>query len=206
MDWNSELLIKAQGLGFQIHEFLKAFRELWAKRPRAVKQMAVQFFILLICAGRALSAAQPELLPDGSLRPGTRITIRAGERREILFQPEGVRFLSGRARITSVGKPFVGPEGEEIQEFVIDVAKSPGIPWMHNEKPFRLRIHAETDFTLEARQSWEWTPEDDYLPSELRSPIGSDSRTFMLKNHRTCCGSNVPEPVDRQRASHFPTD
>lgn len=131
-----------------------------------MKHVTAQFFILLICAGMAFTAGQDELLPDGSLRPGTRITVRAGQQREILLQPEGVRFLSGRARITSVGKPFVGPEGEEIQEFVIDVAKSPGIPWMHDEKPFRLRIHAETDFTLEARKSWEWTPEDD-RPSRL---------------------------------------
>jgi hypothetical protein len=79
-----------------------------------------------------------------------------------------------------VGKPFVGPEGQEIKEFVIDVTVSPGIPWMHDDKPFRMRIHAETDFTLEARKSWQWTPEDDYLPSELRFPIGSASRTLKL--------------------------
>ena len=123
-----------------------------------------EVFTLLILVGGALAEFQPEFLPDGSLRPGTRITIPAGTVREFLFRPEGVRFLSGRARINSVGRPFVGPEGQEIQEFVIDVGKSPGIPWMHDEKPFRLRIHAETDFTLEARQSWEWTPEDEYKP------------------------------------------
>ena len=129
---------------------------------------SVLFLILLVWAGTALAGAQQELLPDGPLRPGTRITIRAGQEREILFRPEGVRFLSGRARIVSVGKPFVGPEGEEMKEFIIDVAKSPGIPWMHDEKPFRMRIHAETDFTLEARKSWEWTPEDEYKPSRLK--------------------------------------
>lgn len=42
--------------------------------------------------------------------------------------------------------------------------RSRGMIWMHDEKPFRLRIHAETGFTLEARQSWEWTPEDEYPP------------------------------------------
>ena len=115
-------------------------------------------------AGAALAATPKELLPDGSLRPGARITIRAGQERELLFQPEGVRFLSGRARIRSVGRPFVGPEGEEISEFIIDVEKSPAIPWIHDEKPFRLKIHAETDFTLEARQTWDWTPEDDHPP------------------------------------------
>lgn len=115
-----------------------------------------------MCAGTALAGAIPELLPDGSLRPGTRITIRGGQEREIVFRPEGVRFLSGRARITSVGRPFVGPDGQEIKEFIIDVGKSPGVPWMHDEVPFRLRVHAETDFTLEARKSWEWSPEDDY--------------------------------------------
>ena len=113
-------------------------------------------------AGIALAATDQDLLPDGSLRPGTRVTIAAGQESEFLFRPEGVRFLSGRARITSLGKPFVGPEGQELKEFVIDVEKSPGIPWMHDEKPFRMKIRAETDFTLEARKSWEWTPEDGY--------------------------------------------
>ena len=123
-----------------------------------------EVFTLLIWVGAALAEFQPGFLPDGSLRPGTRITIPAGTAREFLFRPEGVRFLSGRARIVSVGRPFVGPEGQEIKEFIIDVGKSPGIPWMHDEQPFRLRIHAETDFTLEARKSWEWTPEDEYKP------------------------------------------
>lgn len=129
-----------------------------------MKHVTAQIFILLVCTGMALAGTQDGLLPDGSLRPGTRITIRAGQEREILFRPEGVRFLSGRARIVSVGRPFVGPEGQEIKEFFIDVGKSLGVPWMHDERPFRLRIHAETDFTLEARKSWEWTPEDDYRP------------------------------------------
>jgi len=115
-------------------------------------------------ASIALAGTQEELLPDGSVRPGTRIIVRVGQVREFLFRPEGVRFLSGRARIVSVGSPFVGPAGQELKEFVIDVSKSAGIPWMHDEKPFRLRIHAETDFTLEARRSWEWTPEDEYKP------------------------------------------
>jgi len=119
---------------------------------------------LLIWVGAALAEFQPGFFADGSLRPGTRITIPAGTVREFLFRPEGVRFLSGRARIVSVGRPFTDPEGREIKEFLIDVGKSPGIPWMHDEKPFRMRIHAETDFTLEARKSWEWTPEDEYTP------------------------------------------
>ena len=123
-----------------------------------------EVFTLLIWVGAALAEFQPEFLPDGSLRPGTRITVRAGQEREILLRPEGVRFLSGRARIVAVGRPFIDPEGREAKEFVIDVGKSPGIPWMHDEKPFRLRIRAETDFTLEARKSWEWTPEDDHRP------------------------------------------
>lgn len=133
-----------------------------------MNHVTVQFFILLICAGMAFPATQDELLPDGSLRPGTRITIPAGQEREFLFRPEGVRFQSGRARIVSLGRPFVGPEGQELKEFVIDVEKSPGIPWMHDEKPFRMRIHAETDFTLEARKTWEWTPEEDDRPSDKR--------------------------------------
>jgi hypothetical protein len=159
-------------------------------------------------AGTALAGAIPELLPDGSLRPGTRITIRAGQEREFLFRPEGVRFLSGRARIMSVERPFVGPEGQEIKEFVIDVDKSAGIPWMH-DKQFRLRIHAETDFTLEARKSWDWTPEDEYLPSHLfKVPESSvASRTLTLFYHRgDLRGSNAPEPADRRRASRFPMD
>lgn len=123
-----------------------------------------QFFLLLICVATALAASPSQLLPDGSLRLGTRVTIPAGQEREFLFRPEGVRFLSGRARIVAVGRPFIDPEGQEIKEFIIDVGKSPGVPWMHDEKPFRMRIHAETDFTLEARKSWEWTPEDEYKP------------------------------------------
>jgi hypothetical protein len=123
-----------------------------------------QVVILLTFASMVLAGTAQELLPDGSLRPGTQITIRAGQEKEFLFRPEGVRFLSGRARIVAVGRPFVGPEGQELKEFVIDVAKSPGVPWIHDEKPFRMRIHAETDFTLEARKSWEWTPEDDRQP------------------------------------------
>jgi len=123
--------------------------------------MIAQVLIFLICAGTAIAVSQNEPSPEGSLRPGTRITIPAGQEREFLFQPEGVRFLYGRARIVSLGSPFVGPQGQELHEFVIDVGKSPGVPWMHDEKPFRMRIHAETDFTLEARRSWGWTPEDE---------------------------------------------
>ena len=114
--------------------------------------------------GTALAVTEQELLPDGSLRPGTRITIPAGQEIEFVFRPEGVRFLSGRARIVSLGSPFVGPQGQELKEFVIDVGKSPGVPWMHDEKSFRMKIHAETDVTLEARKSWEWTPEDEHQP------------------------------------------
>ena len=125
-------------------------------------EAAALVLVFLVSANTALTATPQELLPDGSLRPGARVTIRAGQEREFLFRPEGVRFLSGRARIVAVGRPFVGPEGEEVKEFLIDVAKSPGIPWMHDEKPFRMKIYAETDFTLEARKSWEWTPEDDH--------------------------------------------
>ena len=143
-------------------------------------------------------------------RPGTRITIPAGQEREFLFRPEGVQVsVRPRARIVSVGRPLVGPEGQELKEFVLDVGTSPGIPWMHDEKPFGMRIHAETDFTLEARKSWEWTPEDDYLPSHLfRVPeSGSVSRTLTLFHHRgDLRGSNVAEPAGRRRASRFPMD
>ena len=126
-----------------------------------MNNLRTQFVILLLCAIVALAGTAPELLPDGSLRPGTRLTIPAGQEREILFRPEGVRFLSGRARIVAIRRPFVDPQGRETKEFLIDVDKSPKIPWMHDEKPFRVRIYAETDFTLEARKNWEWTPEDD---------------------------------------------
>jgi hypothetical protein len=131
---------------------------------KGIVSASTVFLIFLMGASVALAGTQQELLPDGSLRPGTRITIRAGQEREILFRPEGVRFLSGRSRIVAVGRPFIDPEGREIKEFFIDVGKSSGIPWMHDEKPFRMRIYAETDFTLEARKSWEWTPEDEYKP------------------------------------------
>jgi cytochrome c oxidase assembly factor CtaG len=129
---------------------------------KGIESASMVFLMLLLSAGSPFARTQQELLPDGSLRPGTRITLPAGAVREFLFRPEGVRFLSGRARIVAVGRPFIDPEGREIKEFFIDVGKSPRIPWMHDEKPFRLTIHAETDFTLEARKSWEWTPEDDH--------------------------------------------
>ena len=125
-------------------------------------------FFLLVCAAAVVAAAPLLFLPDGSLRPGVKVTIPAGQEREFLFQREGVRFLSGRARITSVGAPLIGPDGEEIREFVIDTDRFPGIAWIHHDKPFRLRIHAETDFTLEARESWEWNPEKDL---EKRNPL-----------------------------------
>jgi hypothetical protein len=119
------------------------------------------FFFLLVGATAIAAAAPPLFLPDGSLRPGVRITIPAGKERELLFRPEGVRFLSGRADIMSVGDPLIGPDGQEIREFVIDTDKFPGVAWIHHDKPFRLRIRAETDFTLEAREGWEWNPERD---------------------------------------------
>ncbi len=122
--------------------------------------------LVLVCAAAVVGASPSLYLPDGSVRPGVKLTIKAGEEKELLFRPEGVRFLSGRARLYAVGRPFVGPEGQEIKEFVIDVGKSPGIPWIHDEKPFRLRIGAETDFTLEARKSWEWDLEKDLPKSD----------------------------------------
>lgn len=72
-----------------------------------------------------------------------------------------------------------------MNEFIIDVGKSPGIPWIHDEKPFRLRIYAETDFTLEARKSWEWTPEDDYLPSHLRARLPWESAASRMYRSAT---------------------
>ena len=120
------------------------------------------FFFLLMWVGTVMAASPPLYLPDGSLRPAVRITIPAGEEREFLFQPQGVRFLAGKARIRDVAGPVVDPSGRERKEIVIDADdRARGIPWMHDEKPFRLRIHAVTDFTFEARQSWEGDPEKD---------------------------------------------
>jgi hypothetical protein len=119
-------------------------------------------FFLLIWMGTVWAAAPSELLPDGSLRPGVRVTIPAGEEREFLFRREGVRFLAGKARIRSVSGPLIDPRGQETKEIIIDAdGRSRSVPWMHDEKPFRLRIRAITDFTLEARQSWEGDPEKD---------------------------------------------
>ena len=129
---------------------------------KGIESARMLFLILLVWACTALAGTQQDLLPDGSLRPGTRITIRAGQQREILFRPEGVRFLSGRARIMSVSGFLTDAEGRQKREIMINPDdRSRGMIWMHDEKPFRLRIRAETDFTLEARRSWEWTPEDD---------------------------------------------
>ncbi|HEY7556800.1 MAG TPA: hypothetical protein VIH18_18525 [Candidatus Binatia bacterium] len=82
---------------------------------KGIVSASTVFLIFLMGASVALAGTQQELLPDGSLRPGTRITIRAGQEREILFRPEGVRFLSGRSRIVAVGRPFIDPEGREIK-------------------------------------------------------------------------------------------
>lgn len=110
--------------------------------------------------GTVWGAASSNLLPDGSLKSGVKVTIPAGEEREILFQPHGVRFLSGKARIGSVSAPLIDPEGQEKKEITIDADdQSRGIPWMHDEKPFRLRIRAVTDFTIETREIWEGDPE-----------------------------------------------
>lgn len=116
--------------------------------------LAMQSLILLISAGAAFGGLHQEFLPDGSLRPGTRVTIPAGQEEEFLFRPEGVRFLSGRARIMSESGLLTDAEGRLKTEIVIDADDaSRGTPWMHDEKPFRLWIRAETDFTLEARES-----------------------------------------------------
>ena len=117
---------------------------------------------LLIWISTASGAARSELLPDGSLKAGVKVMIPAGEEREFLFRPEGVRFLAGKARITSAAGSLIDPHGQETKEIVIDADdRSRGIPWLHDEKPFRLRIRAVTDFTLETRQSWEPNPEKD---------------------------------------------
>ena len=119
-------------------------------------------FFLVIWAGAVMAASPPLFRPGGSLRPGVRITVPAGEERELLLQPQGVRFLAGKAQIRDVAGPLIDPYGQEIKEIVIDADdRSQGIPWMHDEKPFRLRIRAITDFTLETRESWEWNPEKD---------------------------------------------
>jgi hypothetical protein len=68
-----------------------------------------------------------------------------------------------------VAGPVIDPYGQERKEIVIDADDTTrGIPWMHDEKPFRLLIRAITDFTLEARESWEWEPEKD-LPKPSSS-------------------------------------
>jgi hypothetical protein len=90
------------------------------------KESNLLCLIFLMSAGTALAGTQQELLPDGSLRPGVRITIRAGQEREFLFRPEGVSFLSGRARIVSVGRPFIDPEGREIKDFLSTLESLPG--------------------------------------------------------------------------------
>jgi len=127
---------------------------------------AIQVFFLLLIWVHAVAAASPQLfLPDGSLRPGAKITIPAGEEKELLLQRQGVRFIAGKAQIRPVSGSVIDPYGQEIKEFLVDADnKSQGILWMHDEKPFRLRIRAITDFTLEARESWEWDPEKD-LPN-----------------------------------------
>ena len=118
-------------------------------------------FFLLIWAS-AVAAASPPLLPDGSVKPGVRITIPAGEEREFVFGSAGVRFLAGKAQLRDMAGPVVDAYGQEKKEIVINADdRSQGVPWMHDEKPFRLKIRAVTDFTLETRESWEWNPEKD---------------------------------------------
>ena len=129
---------------------------------------AIRFFFFLTIWAQTVAAASPQLfLPDGSVRPGAKITIPAGEEKELLFQRQGVRFLAGKALIRSVSGSLIGPDGQEIKEMIINAGdRSHGIPWMHDEKPFRLRIRAETDCTVEARESWEWDPERDLPKSD----------------------------------------
>jgi hypothetical protein len=122
---------------------------------------ARNLFFLLAWVG-AVAAATPPLLPDGSVKPGVRITIPAGEEKEFLFGSAGVRFLAGKARLRDMTGPVVDPYGQQKKEIVINADdRSQGVPWMHDEKPFRLKIRAITDFTLETRESWEWNPEKD---------------------------------------------
>lgn len=124
--------------------------------------MATKALLLLLVWAGAVAADSPPLLPDGSVKPGVRITIPAGDEREFLFGPAGVRFLAGKARLRDMAGPVVDPYGQEKKEVVINADdRSQGIPWMHDEKPFRLKIRAVTDFTLETRESWEWNPEKD---------------------------------------------
>jgi len=129
---------------------------------------AIRFFFLLTIWIQTVAAASPQLfLPDGSVRPGAKITIPAGEEKELLFQRQGVRFLAGKGSLRDLTGLVVDPYGQEKKEIVIDADdKSRGVPWMHDEEPFRLRIRAITDFTLEARESWEWDPEKDLPKSE----------------------------------------
>lgn len=116
---------------------------------------------LFVWAG-IVAAAAPPLLPDGSVKPGVKITIPAGEEREYLFGTAGVRFLAGRARLKDLAGPVVDEFGRARSEIVINADdKSQGTPWMHDEKPFRLRIHAITDVTIETREIWDWNPEKD---------------------------------------------
>jgi hypothetical protein len=124
---------------------------------------AIQLFFLLLIWVQAVAAASPQLfLPDGSLRPGAKITIPAGEERELLFQRQGVRFLAGKAQLRDMAGPVVDAYGQEKKEIVINADdRSQGVPWMHDDKPLRLKIRAITDFTLETRESWEWNPEKD---------------------------------------------
>ncbi|HEY1270235.1 MAG TPA: hypothetical protein VGH16_23460 [Candidatus Binatia bacterium] len=124
---------------------------------------------LLLCAGLVGAAAPPPLLPDGTVKPGVKITIPAGEQRELLFGTAGVRFLSGKARLKDRAGPVVDELGRPKSEIVVDADdKSQGTPWMHDEKPFRLIIHAITDVTIETRETWDWNPEKD-LPKPSAS-------------------------------------
>jgi len=123
--------------------------------------MSADIFFVLAWVG-AVATVSPPLLPDGTVKPGVKITIPAGQEREFLFGTAGVRFLSGKARLRDLAGSVVDPYGEEKKEIVINADdKSQGVPWMHDEKPFRLKIHAITDFTLETRETWEWNPEKD---------------------------------------------
>jgi len=121
---------------------------------RIEKMVAGHVFFLLIWVSTGLTEPPPQLLPDGTLRPGTRITIPAGEEKEFLFRPEGVRFLAGRARIMSIPGPvIINPLGQKKWEITVDADDtSRGTTWMHYEEPFRLKIRAEINFTLKGRE------------------------------------------------------
>ena len=160
----------------------------------------VKLLLLTTWISTASAASSSPLLPDGTVRPDSRILIPAGEEREFLFRPEGVRFLAGRARIMSESG-FTDKSGQKRQEITIDdTNRTRGTPWIAKKQPFRLRIKAETDVIIEARGGPEWRAEERQRAEEARRKAEQEQRERWEAQQRAEQARQAKERADKEAA------